>query len=143
MKKFITITLIYFYLGLVQTLTDCQLCMQTYKVNCTICYNRCNDTKDLLNCTYFQCNQTDVNNKCISYNNVTKNSTSCLGQCCAGFSSSTVFSEPNFNLCIEKDADIPNNINIGLTLGLVLALITLLFFAGLACLLAIIFFSNH
>lgn len=98
MKMLYTIVILSLCLGCTFTqfakvgATSCDLCMTTYKINCTMCYNRCNDIPNLLNCTYTQCTKTDANNNCIAFNNVTKNSSECLGQCCSGFAPNTLFS---------------------------------------------------
>lgn len=70
--------------------------------------------------------------------NTTLTAQTCLPTCCQNFSSTASFTEQLFNLCIERDAFVPNDINIGLTLGLILGLGFILSLAGLAYELGII-----
>ncbi len=116
--------------------------MQTYKRNCTICYKKCNEGKDFSSCAYSECSAYDQNNNCVNWSSQSLNQNNCLNKCCDGFTSGSVFNEPSFNLCIERDAYNTDNINIGLTIGLILSLLALLFFAGLACLLVMICIDN-
>lgn len=140
--------IIFVVLGLVSGLeqlgaTSCQLCMQTYKINCTICYDECAAQKTFKKCTFYQCVY-DVNGNCTSRTPVTLTSSNCLGTCCGStFSPDTPFTQPNFNLCIERDAYHDETVNIGLTLGLILALLALLFLAALICLLVVMFWSQE
>ncbi len=112
--------------------SDCILCMSTYKVNCTICYNTCNSNKEMTECS--------------TYNGSSRNylnTDTCLGTCCPSFSASTPFSEHNFNLCIERDVYTDKTINIGLTLGLILGLLLFpLFLAGFAYEFGILWFDD-
>ncbi len=120
--------------------------MQTYKTNCTICFEHCNapnnfincTTNNFINCTSYDCTSKDADGNCLSWSSTTRNTTTCLGSCCASLSPNETYTETSFNLCVERDAAMSDNINIGLTLGLVLSLLGLLFLAGLACLLIMI-----
>lgn len=118
---------------------SCELCMQTYKTNCTICFEHCNAPNTFVNCTSHDCTSKDADGNCLSWSTTAKNTTTCLGSCCANFSPNETYTEYGFNLCVERDAAMNDDINIGLTLGLVLSLLGLLFLAGLACLLIMIF----
>lgn len=64
--------------------SGCQLCMNTYKTNCTICYDVCNDNRTLNQCTNYKCTQKNADQQCTQWDTVTLNSTNCLGTCCNG-----------------------------------------------------------
>lgn len=117
--------------------------MQTYKINCSICYNQCLDTKDLNSCTYSICANKDADGNCVNWTSQSLNSSYCLGTCCNGFETNKPFNERDFNLCVERDAAQSYNVNIGLTLGLILSLFGILFLSGLGCLLLLIFFEKE
>lgn len=105
----------------VEAQDECQLCMRTYKISCSICYNVCEESHPLISCMH------EPNSHATSLTNE-----SCLSTCCESLASWSTFSEPGFNLCMERDAFVPSDINIGLTLGLILGLLAVLAIAGLA-----------
>lgn len=73
--------------------SNCEVCVQTYSVNCTICYDTCNDNRPMTQCKKLDCTARDAGGKCTQWSNTAVNSSSCLGTCCAGLvDSETPFS---------------------------------------------------
>ena len=68
----------------------CELCMDTYKVKCTICYQECESSKTLNSCSYQECLNYDSSGSCTEYANATAlDNSTCLPKCCAGSQAAT------------------------------------------------------